>query len=100
MTEHFNGLTPSEAERIAILMEECAEVIHICAKTLRHGYESYDPTGNPENTNRHMLEIELGDVEHAMALMWLNDDIDNAMVAEACALKSVKIRKYLHHQSE
>ena len=37
MTEHFNGLTPAEDERLAMLAEECAEVIKIVSKIQRHG---------------------------------------------------------------
>ena len=33
----FNGLTPAEAERLALLMEECGEVVQIIGKVLRHG---------------------------------------------------------------
>ena len=37
MDDHFNNLTPGEAERLAILAEECGEVIQIIGKILRHG---------------------------------------------------------------
>ena len=32
MSEHFNGLTPAEAERLAYLIEEAAEVQQIACK--------------------------------------------------------------------
>lgn len=47
MPEHFNGLTPAEAERLAMLSEECGEVIQIIGKILRHGYDSYHPDDQP-----------------------------------------------------
>ncbi len=43
MQDHFNRLTPAEAERLAMLAEEAAEVIQIVGKILRHGYASYHP---------------------------------------------------------
>lgn len=44
---HFNGLSPAEAERLAILAEECSEVVQKVCKTLRNGYESTHPDGGP-----------------------------------------------------
>ena len=35
---NFNQLTPAETERLAILAEECGEVIQAVGKILRHGY--------------------------------------------------------------
>ena len=34
---HFNGLSPEVAELLAVLAEECAEVIQEVGKVLRHG---------------------------------------------------------------
>jgi len=42
--KHFNGLSPAEAERLALLAEECGEVVQAVCKVLRHGYESTNPT--------------------------------------------------------
>ena len=67
MTESFNKLTPAEAERLALLSEECAEVIMAIGKILRHGFESRHPNGGP--TNRQTLERECGDLRHAVLLM-------------------------------
>ena len=36
--EHFNGLTPAEAKRLALLAEECGEVLQAIGKVLRHGF--------------------------------------------------------------
>lgn len=71
--EHFNQLTPAEAERLALLAEECGEVIRAIGKVLRHGYENTHPDGGP--TNREALESECGDVYHAMLRMWAAGDM-------------------------
>lgn len=44
-TRHFNNLTPGEAERLAMLAEECGEVIQAVGKILRHG-------GTPASTHQ------------------------------------------------
>jgi hypothetical protein len=50
VSQHFNGLTPAEAERLALLAEECGEVIQAIGKVLRHGYESRHPYGEPDKS--------------------------------------------------
>lgn len=100
--KNFNGLTPAQTERLAYLAEECAEVIQIVGKILRHGYNSHDPTDpyKEQNTtyitsNRIMLEIELADINKAVFLMDNNEDI---------SIKEIQKRsenahyKYMHHQ--
>jgi NTP pyrophosphatase (non-canonical NTP hydrolase) len=75
MTGHFNQLTPAEAERLAMLAEECGEVIQVIGKILRHGYDSYHPA-NPRVTNRDLLAKELRDVNavlHAMSRFELSE---------------------------
>jgi len=61
MANHFNRLTPAEAERLAMLAEECGEVIQVIGKILRHGYDSYHPA-DPSTTNRQLLGRELTDL--------------------------------------
>ena len=68
MSDHFNGLTPAEAERLAMLAEECGEVIQMVGKILRHGYDSYHPS-DPTTTNRHLLIAELRDVNAVLKAM-------------------------------
>lgn len=58
---HFNKLTPAEAERLAMLAEECGEVIQVIGKILRHGYDSFHPA-DPSVTNRDLLGRELTDL--------------------------------------
>lgn len=102
-TNHFNGLTEAEAERLAILAEECGEVIQAVGKILRHGYESTNPNKpvplgkNPE-TNRWMLERELGDLKCVVRRMEAAEDINPYAITERSTLKPQLMKPYLHHQ--
>lgn len=100
MSNHFNGLTPAEAERLAVLAEECAEVIHIISKIQRHGYQSYDPTKCPTErfSNRALLEKELGDVKFATLLLLTANDISGKEVDVWMQKKAKNLPQYLHHQ--
>lgn len=93
--EHFNGLTPAEDERLALLLEECGETIQIIGKILRHGYSSCHPEG--KLSNRDLLMKELGDVQAAIQLMYLNSDIFDYSVNHYVQLKKTTANKYLHH---
>jgi len=99
-TTHFNQLNPAEAERLAILAEECAEVIKVVGKILRHGYESYDPTGKESGTNRSLLEKELGDIKAINKTMEESGDVSRDLILDAMTDKWRKInieKKYIHH---
>ena len=93
---HFNGLTPGEHERLALLAEECGEVIQAIGKIMRHGYESRHPDGGP--TNRESLEREIGHVEAAKTLLSKADDIRPLEVASHTLTKLRTVKLYLHHQ--
>jgi len=105
---HFNNLTPAEAERLAYLIEELAEVQQIAGKILRHGYDSRDPTkatpanpslGTPERntspTNRELLASELRDAFGAVERMRIAGDIDKGLTS--CGNPD-KGARYMHHQ--
>lgn len=92
----FNGLSPAELERLALLVEEMGETQQAIGKIMRHGYESRHPDGGP--TNRMSLENELGDVAFAGSMLRDNGDIVASRVNEAQDRKSEKISQYLHHQ--
>lgn len=96
MSKHFNKLTPGEAERLALMLEEMAEAQQVIGKILRHGYESRDPTKPDRTTNRKLLEKELGDV--AAALDLLLQDLDGQAIARHTADKHRRVRRWLHHQ--
>lgn len=93
---HFNKLTPAEAERLAILSEECAEVIQVIGKILRHGYESGHPQS--EFTNKEDLQKEIGDVAAVIDMMIKAGDLNEDSIEESFDAKPEKMSKYLHHQ--
>lgn len=92
----FNGLTPAEHERLAMLAEEAAEVVQIIGKILRHGYESKHPDNMNGPTNRQMLENEIADF---YAIAGVMEDLKDVTV-EGEAVRQVikKKRRYTHHQ--
>lgn len=98
--EHFNKLTPAEAERLALLAEECGEVIQAIGKILRHGYESYHPNDVLKTSNRRLLERELGDIQAAYQLMHDAKDVSFENVEVRCAQKLLAVHQYLHHQED
>lgn len=92
-----NKLSPAETERLALLAEECGEVVHIIGKILRHGYESYHPSGY--DTNRQLLTGETGDLYAALQMMADVGDLKMIEVLDAAQDKRERVKEYLHHQS-
>lgn len=93
---HFNGLTPAEAELLALLAEEMGEAIQAIGKVLRHGYTSRHPDGGPNN--RSLLEKEVGDVQAALDLMVGARNLDPMKIDQYRRQKQSNVRRYLHHQ--
>jgi NTP pyrophosphatase (non-canonical NTP hydrolase) len=91
---HFNQLTPAEAERLAILAEECGEVVQVIGKILRHGWGD----DHPDYHNRLDLERELGDVLAIVKRMAAEHDVDDASLIANADVKYQKTIPYLHHQ--
>ena len=88
------NLKPAELERLALLMEECGEVVQSISKIMRHGYSSAG------YTNRADLEKEIGDVLAAVCLMAAGGDIDMEHVVAFKHKKLADVRQYLHHQED
>ena len=95
--QHFNRLTPAEAERLALLAEEMGEAIQAIGKVLRHGYESTHPEGGP--TNRQSLERECGDVRHAMIRLCDAGDLSKQLIHDHADIKAKIVSRYLHHSA-
>jgi len=96
MENHFNKLTPAEAERLTMLAEECAEVIQVVGKILRHGYDNYHPD-DPSRTNRDLLARELTDVDAIKRKMTRNELKDYAM-NDVLGVIWEKMLLYTHHE--
>lgn len=93
-------LTAAQIERLAVLVEEHAEVIMAAAKTLRHGYDSYNPDKRHAGNNKSMLETEIGHA-HAAAIMMIDHwDISGAAVRSGRREKEGRPSQYLHHQPD
>ena len=97
MSDHFNDLTPAEAERLAMLAEECGEVIRIVGKILRHGYASFHPA-DPNVSNRELLGRELTDL-YAVAASLCRDNVPEGSLHDQDRAWERKLR-YAHHQEE
>lgn len=95
--KHFNKLTPAEDERLALLAEECAEVVKAVTKIQRHGYESHNPHDLAAGSNRAQLENEIGNVIAAVRLLTTAGDVRATNIAESTADKLATVRQYLHH---
>lgn len=95
-------ITDAQLERLAILAEECGEVVKVVGKILRHGLGSINPlTGE---SNRHLLEKELGDVLAAMELLVINDEVHMKDIYEHSDAKFDKLQDpnypFVHFQAE
>lgn len=95
--QHFNSLTPAQAERLALLAEEMGEAIQAIGKVLRHGYFSYHPNYPDGPSNRQSLERELGDVRHCMIRLCLSGDLDEETIHRWSRRKAESVQRYLHH---
>lgn len=98
---HFNRLTPAEDEALALLAEECAEVIQAITKIQRHGFGSVDPSSHAPGkpTNREKLEEELGDVWAAFAILQVNRMVRMPWCQCAADRKLANVTRWLHHVS-
>ena len=75
---------PEQQELLTITMEECAEVIQQCSKMIRFG----------GNTNRFLLEAEIGDLLALFDLMHEYNIIDLNSMARRKEQKRSKLRIY------
>lgn len=93
-----HGLDASEIERLAVLIEECAEVSQAACKVLRHGYSSYNPFDPDQKTNQRHLAQEIGHLLNAISMMKNCFDICPHEMSKSKRKKKRTIRKYLHFQ--
>ena len=83
-------LTAAQAERIIFLIDECEDVIKVCANILRFGLDSYHPY-DPSRSNRVRLHDELTDLIAVYDMMIENHDIPVAGQSEIDRSKARKL---------
>lgn len=96
-----------------MLAEECAEVVQVVGKILRHGYQSYHPNdltpvaagGETElvpkmgaKDNRRLLSDELTDLEAVVEMMFETGDLSHPRTGSAISEAISKKLRYAHHQ--
>jgi hypothetical protein len=92
------GLTPGEMERLAILSEECGEVVRAVGKILRYGFESTSPYSTAGRSNRMALEREIGSVRAIVNLMADAGDVRLAELQGWQKSKRVALMKWTLYQ--
>lgn len=99
MVDHFNRLTPKEAELIAYIIEECSEVTKAGTKILRHGKWSYDPTLPEEQRTANVIDFqnEVLDVLHAIKLIQDFSSMFDRSFNVSFVSDKEKPLKYFHH---
>lgn len=96
--EHFNQLTPAQAELLALLAEECGECIQAIGKILRHGYASTNPLLPGSANNAEALAKEMGDVRAAMIMLCEAGPVSKEQVHMHADVKLHNVKRWLHHQ--
>lgn len=91
-------LTNAQIERLAILSEECGEVIQIVGKILRHGYKSFHPLDPMLQSNKLLLQNELGDLVNSINFLAEHKDVDIETVYTKAESKKKRFVKWLKHQ--
>ena len=86
------GLFDNEDLNLTLLMEECAEVIQVCSKLKRFGWDDCYPDGGVSNKTR--LEQELGDLSAIIHILTSNSDISAYNTYLNREKKLHKLKKY------
>ena len=91
-----NRLSPAQAERVAMMAEEAAEVAQMCGKILRFGFDSCHPDGGP--TNLELLREEIDDILAVIRLM-NEEELDGHFDDVPERIEKIKRKLfYSHHQ--
>ena len=99
MEDNFNGLTPAETERLAMLSEEAGEIVQMVGKIIRHGYESYHPDDPIKKQNRWLLQDEINDLVGVVYGMQAAGDLSLMTMDSRHQDNSWQRKlKYSHHQ--
>lgn len=99
MKKFDNGLKDIDIEMLALLSEECGEIIQAVGKILRHGYNSYNPLLPSEKriSNKGQLEKEIAHLDVAVLMLQNHKRIDRREIQSEMNTKRVTINNWLHH---
>jgi len=89
-------LSSEEIEALAILAEECGEVIQAVAKILRHGPDQRYPDSR-SSSNSEWLSVEVGDVFAAVDIAAKQGVLNRDIIENARRNKLRHITQWLHH---
>ena len=97
--EHFNKLSPEVAELLAVLAEECGEVVQRVGKILRHGIDNANPYNGV--MNRASLEDELTDIMTVVDLLSRLGILNWERINDAIPAKLERLGRpgIMHHSS-
>ena len=93
-----NSLNEAQVERLVIMQEAAAEVIHACSKILRYGYDSYHPS--TKMTNSDALHAELADFVWLFNKFAAEGEISKERVHQMLEAKARLKKAYTKHQGE
>ena len=80
-------------QNVAILQEECNEVVHIGFKIMRFGFDSWHPD-DPTKTNKDLLTQEVGDILAMVDILKANGILDADELQIAKSKKFRKLEKF------
>ena len=92
----FMNLTEAQIERLDLLVEEAAEIIHAALKVKRFGYGN--KFGSALNTNRQNLESEIGGIIAVLELLVKAEEISEESFQDAYENKIASKWKYTKYQ--
>lgn len=103
MNDKFSPQYPTseEMERLALLAEECSEVIQMVGKIIRFGWNDLHPDYLEGPDNRQRLRAEVADVLAIIELMSEADDLsckDELTIADLQYKKMQKLKRYTQYQ--
>ena len=91
-------LTEAEKELFYCLMEECGEVIHVCAKILRHGPMKNNPDILISPNNLEEFHIEVSDILIVLDIMKKNKMFNETKAIQYFEKRKSRKKQYMHFQ--
>lgn len=85
-------LTNAQTERLDLLIEEAAEIIHAASKIKRFGFEGSNPFNRDAHSNRSHLEIEIGGLCAVLDLLTEAGEIEEDHCSSAQAIKAQEFK--------